>query len=134
ARQVGLEAPLAEASDKTNELTKLDLVEKVRAMVSPGDTVLILGVSYKPDTYITEESAGLHLAQHLKRHGYHVLVHDYGATPSNSPALDEFEVLTELAGVEQRNDIRLAVVCCPWPQYRKVQLPTSTKVLPTWNL
>jgi UDPglucose 6-dehydrogenase len=134
ARQVGMEAPLAEASDKTNELTKLNLVEKVRAVVSPGDTVLILGVSYKPDTYITEESAGLHLAQHLKRHGYRVLVHDYGATPANSPALEEFEVLTELAGVEKRNDIRLAVVCCPWPQYRKVQLSTSTKVLPTWNL
>src|SRR5438105_12496762 len=43
ARQVGMEAPLAEASDKTNELTKLNLLERVRALVSPGDTVLVLG-------------------------------------------------------------------------------------------
>src|SRR5207253_1260979 len=57
ARQVGLQAPLAEASDKTNELTKSDLAEKVKQMISAGDTVLILGISYKPDTYITEESA-----------------------------------------------------------------------------
>src|SRR5438128_5266973 len=70
ARQVGMEAPLAEASDRTNELTKTNLLEKVKGLVSAGDTVLVLGISYKPDTYITEESAGLHLAQHLKRHGY----------------------------------------------------------------
>ena len=134
ARQVGKEAPLAEATDQTNELTKLDLLEKVKSQISPGDTVLVLGLAYKPDTYITEESAGLHLAQHLKRHGYRVLVHDYAAKPSNSPALHEFEVLDELDGVAQRNDIHLAVVCCPWAQYRTVKLPKSTKVLPTWNL
>jgi UDPglucose 6-dehydrogenase len=132
AREVGMEAPLAEASDRTNELTKLNLLKKVRASVPAGATVLILGISYKPDTYITEESAGLHLAQHLKRHGYRVLVHDYGATPLNSPALHEFEVLDDLSGLEQRKDINLAVTCCPWPKYRDVKLSPATKVLPTW--
>src|SRR5437763_36725 len=53
ARQVGLEAPLAEASDRTNELTKASLVAKVKKVVPAGGTVLVLGLSYKPDTYIT---------------------------------------------------------------------------------
>ncbi len=134
AREVALEAPLAEASDRTNELTKQNLLDRVRAAVTPGDTVLILGMSYKPDTYITEESAGLHLAQHLKRQGYHVLVHDYAGTPSNSPALHEFEMVGDIDALHQRSDIELAVVCCPWPQYRTVKLPKSTRVLPTWQL
>lgn len=134
ARQAGLEAPLAEASDRVNEQTKSKLLETVKRSVSEGGTVLILGISYKPDTYITEESAGLHLAQNLKRHGYRVLVHDYAAKPSNSPALHEFEILDELEGLEQRKDIQLAVVCCPWPQYRSLRLPESTRTLPTWNL
>jgi UDPglucose 6-dehydrogenase len=134
ARQVGLEAPLAEASDKTNELTKSKLAEKVRGLVSSGGTVLILGVSYKPDTYITEESAGLHLAQELKRHGYRVLVHDFAANQSNNPALAEFEILGELAGLEKRKDVDLAVVCCPWPQYANLKFSASTKILPTWDL
>src|SRR5437763_1754720 len=95
ARQVGMEAPLAEASDRTNELTKSNLAKKVRESVSTGDTVLILGVSYKPDTYITEESAGLHLAQQLKQNGYRVLIHDCAANRSNNPALQEFEMLNE---------------------------------------
>src|SRR6185312_4425011 len=75
ARQVGLQAPLAEASDKTNELTKLRLAETASELAPAGSTVLVLGVSYKPDTYITEESAGLHLAQAMKQRGYRVLVH-----------------------------------------------------------
>jgi UDPglucose 6-dehydrogenase len=134
AREAGIEAPLAEASDRTNELTKLNLLEKVQASVPSGATVLVLGISYKPDTYITEESAGLHFAQHLKRRGYRVLVHDHAATPANSPALHEFEVLDELRGLDQRKDINLAVICCPWPQYGEVKLSPATNVLPTWAL
>jgi UDPglucose 6-dehydrogenase len=134
ARQVGLEAPLAEASDKTNELTKSKLAEKVRGLVSPGGTVLVLGVSYKPDTYITEESAGLHLAQELRRHGYRVLVHDYAANPSNNPALAEFEILNKVAGLEKRDDVDLVVICCPWPQYANLKFSPRTKILPTWRL
>src|SRR5438477_1117243 len=81
ARQAGLEAPLAEGSDHVNELTKSNLLEKVTALVPTGATVLVLGMSYKPDTYITEESAGLHLAQNLKRQSYRVIVHDFAANP-----------------------------------------------------
>ncbi len=134
ARQVGKEAPLAEASDRTNESTKANLLKRVTELVPPGKTVLILGMSYKPDTYITEESAGLHLAQHLKRHGYRVLVHDYAARPANNPALHEFELLNDLNNLNDRNDIDLAVICCPWPQYRSVKLSPATKLLPTWQL
>ncbi|MEY2536726.1 MAG: UDPglucose 6-dehydrogenase [Verrucomicrobiota bacterium] len=134
AREVGSEAPLAEASDRTNELTKSNLLEKVRELVPAGGTVLVLGLSYKPDTYITEESAGLHLAQHLKRHSYRVLVHDFAATPSNSPALHEFEVVDDLKDIEKRTGIDLAVVCSPWPQYRGIKLRNSVKILPTWEL
>ena len=134
ARQVGLQAPLAEASDKTNELTKSRLAERARELAPAGSTVLILGVSYKPDTYITEESAGLHLAQAMKEHGYRVLVHDFAANVSNNPALKEFEFLHDLEDLKKRDDVQLAVVCCPWPEYAKVKLSPKTKALSTWNL
>ncbi len=133
ARQVGLEAPLAEASDKINELTKANLLDKVRASAPAGSTVLILGMSYKPDTYIVEESAGLYLAQNLKRSGYRVLVHDFAATPANSPALYEFQILADLGELPARTDIQLALVCCPWPQYSQLQLSPATQMLPTWQ-
>jgi UDPglucose 6-dehydrogenase len=134
ARQLGLEAPLAEASDRVNQQTNFDLFEKVQKLASKGDTVAVLGLTYKPDTYITEEAAGLFLAQQLKRQGYRVVVHDYGARPSNAPSLHEFEFLADPAVLQQRGDIKLAVICCPWPQYRSLKFAASTKVLTPWKL
>jgi UDPglucose 6-dehydrogenase len=134
ARQLGLAAPLAEASDRINQRTNLDLFEKVQKLVSNTDTVAVLGLTYKPDTYITEEAAGLFLAQQLKRHGYRVVVHDYGAKPANAPSLHEFDYLDDPAVLQQRGDIKLAVICCPWPQYRSVKFAPSTKVLTPWKL
>ncbi|MGB8368906.1 MAG: nucleotide sugar dehydrogenase [Limisphaerales bacterium] len=134
ARQVGVSAPLAEASDKVNEDTKLNLLEKVKARVTKSDLVAVLGLSYKPDTYITEEAAGLYLAQHLKHQGYRVLVHDFGAKPSNNPSLHEFEVIENLTLLVSRDDIKLAVICCPWPQYKEVKFSATTSVLAAWQL
>src|SRR5207248_7471853 len=134
ARQAGLQAPLAEGSDQVNELTKANLVQRVTGLVPAGGTVLVLGMSYKPDTYITEESAGLHLAQNLKRHGYRVIVHDFAANAQNNPALLEFEFVKDLNDLGKRDDVDLAVVCCPWPQYGSLEFPSAMKVLRTWHL
>ena len=134
ARAVGLEAPLAEATDRVNEQTKMNLLERVERLVPEGGTVAVLGLSYKPDTYIVEESAGLFLAQHLKRRGRRVLIHDYAAAPANSPALHEFEVLDDPAALAARADVRLAVICCPWPQYRAVKFPATTTVVDSWGV
>jgi UDPglucose 6-dehydrogenase len=134
ARQVGVTAPLAEAADVVNEFTKNDLLEQIKATAAKTDTIAILGLAYKPDTYITEESAGLFLAQKLKRQGYRVVVHDYGAKPENSPSLHEFEVLNDLGTLPQRKDITLAVLCCPWPQYRSLKFAPDAKVITPWKV
>jgi len=134
ARQLGLSAPLAEAADQVNEATKRDLLERVLRQVGASDAVAVLGLSYKPHTYITEESAGLYLAQHLKRRGHRVLVHDFAATPANSPSLHEFEVVPDVAEFASRSEIKLAVICCPWPKYKEVKFTSRTLVLTAWQL
>jgi UDPglucose 6-dehydrogenase len=134
ARQVGVSAPLAEASDRVNEDTKHSLVEKVKANLGPHDTVAVLGVTYKPDTYITEEAAGLFVAQQLKRQGYRVLVHDFAATPANSPNLHEFEMITDLGALASQGSIKLAVLCCPWPQYSGIKFSPETSVISAWKI
>ncbi|MBU6401079.1 MAG: nucleotide sugar dehydrogenase [Verrucomicrobia bacterium] len=134
ASQVGLEAPLAAAADRVNELTKQQLMERVRALAAPGDAVAVLGLAYKPDTYIVEESAGLYLAQHLKRLGHRVFVHDFAATPANSPALLEFEALPDLNALRRSSEIKVVAICCPWPQYRGLSLPAAVKLADPWGL
>jgi UDPglucose 6-dehydrogenase len=134
ARQAGCQAPLADAADRINELTNKNLFEMVQTMAKQDDTIAVLGLSYKPDTYITEESAGLYLAQQLKRHGYKVVVHDFGANPSNAPSLHEFEYIGDPESLRHRDDVKLAVVCCPWPQYRSLKLASGTRLFTPWKL
>jgi UDPglucose 6-dehydrogenase len=134
ARQVGMTAPLAEASDEVNERTKLDLLERVKSLAAKGETVAVLGLSYKPDTYITEESAGLFLAQKLSREGYNVLAHDFAAAPSNSPSLFEFKMLKSAEELAWREDVKVAVLCCPWPQYRSLKFNAKTTVITPWKI
>jgi UDPglucose 6-dehydrogenase len=134
AKQVGLVAPLAEASDRVNDMTKERLLDQVRGLLDKKDTVVVLGVSYKPDTYIVEEAAGLYLAQNLKRLGYRVLVHDFAARPANSSALHEFEMLDSLSSLVDRKGVRAVVVCCPWPGYRGLRLAPGVQLIDHWGV
>ena len=134
AKRCGLRAPLAEASDLVNEMTKERLLETVTDLTKPKDTVAVLGLAYKPDTWIVEESAGLHLAQSLHRNGRNVLVHDYAANRSNSPSLFEFGVLDDPKTLRERADVKVVVLCCPWPGYAALEVHRATKLLAFWRM
>ncbi len=134
ARKHGLEAPLAEASDKVNRMANDYLFQKVSRLIGKDDTVAILGLSYKPDTHITEEAAGFLLAKELKAKGYRVVVHDYGANPDTAPDVRDFEHATSPEELAERSDINLVVICCPWPGYGKVAFSKGTRVLEGWKL
>jgi UDPglucose 6-dehydrogenase len=134
AKRSGLRAPLAEASDMVNEMTKERLLETVNDLTKPNDTVAVLGLAYKPDTWIVEESAGLHLAQSLHRNGRNVLVHDYAANRSNSPSLFEFGVLDDPKKLRERGDVKVVVLCCPWPDYASLEIHPTTKLLAFWKI
>jgi UDPglucose 6-dehydrogenase len=134
ARQVGLSAPLAEATDAVNEMTKERLAHQALACVQEGDTVAVLGMAYRPDTYIVEEAAGLHIAQAVKRQGCRVIVHDYAANPGNSPSLLEFEYLADPAKLSKEKSVKAVLICCPWPGYRKISFPRGAKVFDPWGV
>jgi len=38
------------------------------------------------------------------------------------------------AALASRKDVRVAVLCCPWPQYRDVRFAPGTAVVATWDL
>lgn len=59
------DAPLARATDIVNDQHTHWIADIVRDVTNPGDEVGILGLSYKPGTYITEESQGMELIAEL---------------------------------------------------------------------
>ena len=134
AKQVGLSAPLAEATDNVNEITKQHLAQQALACLKEGDTVVVLGMAYRPNTYIIEESAGLYIAQTLKRNGCHVLVHDFASNPHNCPSLLEFEVLVDLMKLKNDPSIKAVIICCEWEEYGKVPLSPKARIFDPWGV
>ena len=111
-----------------------DLLEKVKTRIAKNDTVAVLGLSYKPDTYITEEAAGLVPGATSQTPGLSRAGARFRRQAANSPSLHEFEVIENLATLASREEIKLAVICCPWPQYKEVKFATATRVLAAWQL
>ncbi len=115
ARSVGMSADIAEATDRVNDRQVDRVVGLARRHARPGDTVAVLGLAYKPDTGVVEESQGVKIARSLHRLGYRVVAYD--------PMAD---VRSALAGTavpaasmaECVADADIVLVTTPWPEFR----------------
>lgn len=76
ARELGVTAALAETTDDMNRAMIARQLERIRKFLRPGMTVSVLGLAYKPDTNVVEESQGLALTESLLTNGNQVLVFD----------------------------------------------------------
>jgi UDPglucose 6-dehydrogenase len=134
AAQRKLELPLAEATDRVNEMVKSDLLASVGKAAPSGARVLVLGMAYRPNTWLTEEAAGLALAQGLHRSGRKVSVHDPLATPENSPALREFLFVANWKKALQKGGWKAVVVCNPCQEYADLRLGKGTRLFDPWSM
>jgi len=76
AKQLGVEAKLAETTDSMNRDVAAKVVERLRPMIGKNATVAVLGLSYKPFSHVTEESQALYIAQALSKAGARVVGFD----------------------------------------------------------
>ena len=86
AKELGVEAKLAETTDSMNRAVAQKVAERIRPMISEGATVAVLGLSYKPFSHVTEESQGVFIAKQLSKNGVRVVAFD---PMSNEMALEE---------------------------------------------
>jgi UDPglucose 6-dehydrogenase len=76
ARRVGVEAGIAMATQAINERQLRRVSEIVTSRTAAGERVAVLGLAYKPDTPVVEQSQGLMLAAALDKAGRRVIAHD----------------------------------------------------------
>ncbi|HEX8637046.1 MAG TPA: UDP binding domain-containing protein, partial [Pyrinomonadaceae bacterium] len=76
ARELGVDAKLAETTDAANRAIAAKTVERLLPMIKKGATVAVLGLSYKPFSHVTEESQGVYVAEHLSARGVRVVAFD----------------------------------------------------------
>ncbi len=116
ARDHGLSAALADATDRANRAEVDRLKELVRAHCQPGTRVGILGLAYKPDTDVIEESQGVMLAEALLEEGQAVVVYDPLALDSARTVLGE-RVDYAANGSDCLRQSKVAVLVTPWKEF-----------------
>lgn len=76
ANSVGANPAIAQATDTINRRQASRLAERLLSCIPADATVGILGLAYKPDTNVIEESQGVALAKELIERGFSVVLYD----------------------------------------------------------
>jgi UDPglucose 6-dehydrogenase len=136
ARDVGAEARLAEATNAVNVAQTERLARIVQSRLKAGDVVGILGLAYKPDTGVIEESPGIALAHSLAQEGHEVKVYDPVALDAALGKLaDAAEGAGSAAELVEQSDV--VVIATPWPEFADLPLGGEREglvVIDCWGL
>src|SRR4051812_10108329 len=139
ARDLGTEPFLAEATDAVNVAQTDRLARLVRSRLQDGDAVGILGLAYKPDTAVIDESPGVKLARALGEAGHPVVIYDPIAVDAAARELGEWaRPAASAADVIERADV--VVIATPWPEFADLPLDDlrrhggRTVVIDCWRL
>src|SRR5260370_8773016 len=119
ARKIGARADVAEATDRINNHQIDRLTSLVAKFAKAGTRIALLGLSYKPQTPVVEESHSVKLAAELADAGYIVTVHDPLAQDAALAALgDKVVGASSLDGAVR--DCDLLIVATGWPEYKEI--------------
>lgn len=116
ARGLGTEANVAEATDAINRRQVGRVTALVQALVPAGAAVAVLGMAYKPDTPVVEESQGVMIARALADAGHTVLIADPEALDAAAAALGEAvePVSTPEAAIANADIVVIATSAACW--------------------
>jgi UDPglucose 6-dehydrogenase len=120
ASRVGASSGLAEATDIFNRAQIKSLADIVKSHRSESGVVGILGLTYKPNTDVVEESFGLLLAQELSSANLPVIVYDPSGDAAG--ALHNYKNI-RVAGAAQEciAESRVVVLATPWQEFRDLR-------------
>jgi len=128
AMSVGEQVPLAVATDAINTEQVERLAQQI--LKRNPDTVGILGLSYKTDTHVTEESLAEKLAPLL--HGKtKILSHD----PCAKAPFEYMNQLDSVTDVLQDSDV--VVISTNWTEYKSLSqsdIPRHVAVFDLWGI
>ena len=119
ARSVGASAPLAEITDIFNRQQVERLKKIIKSYLLPDGKVGILGLAYKANSDVIEESQGILLAQLLASDGVRVIVYDPVAMENAKQLLGESVTFMESAE-ECIHKSDIIVVTTAWKEFKEL--------------
>jgi UDPglucose 6-dehydrogenase len=127
ASKVGASSGLAEATDIFNRAQIKSLAETVKSHYTGDGAIGILGLTYKPNTDVTEEAFGLLLAQELSSVNLPVIVFDPSADAGVLSGNKNVRIAASAAECIAESSV--AVLATPWQEFR--DLPASSWLRPS---
>jgi len=123
AKTVGCEARLAEATDKENEHQNERIVSLVRQKLGEvkGKRIAVLGLTYKPDTDVIEESAAVKIAGFLLEEGADLSVYDPAGMKNTRKVLGEKGIVYADSAMDCLKDADYCILATPWNEFRQLQ-------------
>ena len=131
ARTLGARPDLAEATDRLNRFQIERLAAAASRLLEGGSKVGILGLSYKPETAVIEESQGVALAARLSEDRREVYVHDPMALAAAMAVLQD-KVVPLRSAEECIKAVDVLVITTAWPRY--ADIPASVFARPQARL
>ena len=123
AKRIGCKARLAEATDAENEHQKKRIVELVKQRISEvgGKSIAILGLTYKPDTDVIEESAAIKVASNLLQEGAILSVYDPAGMEDARRILGEKNIRYAGSVKECLQDTDFCILATPWSEFKSLE-------------
>lgn len=122
ATDVGAQALLAQATQAVNVGQVNRLVERIeRVGIPPSARVSVLGITYKPNTDVTEASQAMELAIALAKRGYAVRAYDPSLS-SRVPGAQIDGVKIEPTVQACLDQTQLCVIATPWKEFHEPHL------------
>ncbi len=124
ARQLGVPFPLAEVTDQVNRNIPAQVAELLASKASAGSHVAILGLSYKPNTSVVDESQGIFISRILVERGFEVTVYDPLAMNSARLVLGGRVKYAESAqACITKADVVL--IATPWNEFKEIDFSSQ---------
>jgi len=123
AKELGLECPIQQSVDSFNRAYSVDIAKRAMSLLQHpfNTTVSILGLTYKPDTNVIEESASLIMARVFCKAGLKVKVFDPAGMEATEKELGDLDVDYAKDVIGCLNGSDLCILATPWSELKVLQ-------------
>jgi UDPglucose 6-dehydrogenase len=128
ASGVGCEAFLPMATDRVNQEQNLRIVKLIKLELGriKEKRIAMLGLTYKTDTNVIEESAAIKIAEELIEEKCHLSVFDPAGMHNARQILGDG--VTYASSIEEcLRDAECCIIATPWPEFKKLKPSDFTK-------
>jgi len=132
----GLDLELTKATQKANAKQAVRVAERVLDLAPHNGVIAVLGMAYKPDTPVAEESQGVKIAAELVRRNANVTVHDPKALPHARAQLGDAVVYADSLE-ESLREADVVIIATAWEDYKQLapsHLKAGATVVDCWRI